>query len=114
MEVGDGGYAFPPYMPDNEESLQDDSSAASLTIARSELLRLLQENAHDFWHVVRRNTSLTASLDSYLQYARSVCLLSLNFGSVPGLNQLLNSRFAILKSRRTADSFDWTSAPRCQ
>ena len=74
MEGGTGQYAFPPYMPEDARLVQDDTSTESLTVARSELSRLLQEGARDFWQVVTDSPSLSSSLDSYLQYARSVPL----------------------------------------
>ena len=76
-------YLFPPYLPEDNNSIQDSSSAEGLTVARSELERLLQEKAENFWRNVTSNKTLSSSLDSYLQHARCRTLHNLPIWSLP-------------------------------
>lgn len=70
MPPSHGDYVFPPYLPDDNVSVLDETSSGSLSLLRTELDLLLSEQAIAFWNILGRSKSLGQSLDSYLQYAR--------------------------------------------
>ena len=62
---------FVPFLPQDEQSLDEISEAATQQISE-DLGWLLSQDAQAFWEVVQRNQSLRTCIDSYLRFKRCV------------------------------------------